>query len=498
MGAHFVGIDVGTQSTKVLLVDGEGGRIIARAARSHVSLQDPATGRFEQDPAVWVAALRGACQELAAAHPSEWQRVLALGVSGQQHGLVVLDERGEVLRPAKLWCDTSTQAEAEELSQRLKRNVPVGFTASKLLSLVRREPEHAARVHRVLLPHDYINWVLSGEAWMECGDASGTGFFDSGARRFDPTALAAIDARLVDWLPPLAEASSLPARLSTRGRELTGLPEGCAISAGSGDNMCSALGAGAVREGLAVLSLGTSATIFARSEKPVHDPRGWIAPFCDAAGGWLPLACVMNATAAVQEWTQLFGGTREEFEAAALRAAPGAGGLSVLPFLVGERVPDLPQARASLHGWQSGALTRENLARAILEGVAHSLRLCLEQFGKLGLPAEELRVVGGAALSPAWQRVLADVLQVPLAIGQESETAALGAALQAQWAHSCAGAGAQTQAARAERAAMLSSVLAPHLAATARVDPDHRLADQAAAGQVQHRERLALLYGVRA
>jgi len=492
MGAHFVGIDVGTQSTKVLLVDGERGCVVARAARGHVSLQDPASGRFEQDPAVWLAALRGACQELSATHPREWRSVQAVGVSGQQHGLVVLDEQGEVLRPAKLWCDTSTQAEAEELSQALGRRIPVGFTASKLLWLLRREPEHAARVRRVLLPHDYINWVLSGKAWMECGDSSGTGFFDSDARRFDARALARIDARLEDWLPPLVEARSLPARLDARGCELTGLFEGTAIAAGSGDNMCSALGAGAVCEGLAVLSLGTSATIFAHSARPVHDPRGWIAPFCDAAGAWLPLACVMNATAAQEEWTRLFGGSRAEFEAAALRAPLGAGGLCILPYLIGERVPDLPHARASLHGWRSGALTRENLARAILEGVAHSLRLCLEQFTALGLAAEELRVVGGAASSPAWQRVLADVLQVPLSIGAESETAALGAALQAQWAH----AGVASSSCGAPLPT-LSTLVEPHLAHAARVEPDRTLGAQAADAQAQHRQRLALLHGVR-
>lgn len=482
MGRYFVGIDVGTQSTKVLLVDGDAARVHGRAARPHVSLQDPATGRFEQEPRVWIEALRAACAELSARHPSEWKAVVALGVSGQQHGLVALDERGEVLRPAKLWCDTSTSREAAELSAKLGRPVPVGFTASKLLHLVQNEPEHAARVRRVLLPHDYINFVLSGDAWMECGDASGTGFFDPAAREFDARALSAVDARLAGWLAPLVAARTLPARLSARGRELTGLSAGCAIAAGSGDNMCSAIGAGAVRPGVTVLSLGTSATIFARSASVPHDPRGWIAPFCDATGAWLPLACVMNATAVVAEWNGLCGGTREDFEAAALRAAPGAGGLALLPFLVGERVPDLPRACGVLDGWRSGSLTRDNLARALLEGVANNLQLCLEHFAQQGMPTPGLRVVGGAAASAAWQRVLADLLGVPLSISAEAETAALGAALQAQWA--------------ASPGLALEEIVAAHERESVVIEPDRRLSAWAQEQAQAFREQLRRLHGV--
>ena len=430
----FLGLDVGTQGTKALLIDIQAQRVLARASSSYGLIEGLPPGAAEQHPATWIAAIRAACAELFRERAAERARVGGIGVSGQQHGLVVLDGAGGVLRAAKLWCDTSTAREAERLSERLGQRVPVGYTASKILWLAEAEPRVFERVARVLLPHDYVNFALTGSAWMECGDASGTGFFDARTRRFDPRALAAVDERLAGLLPGLVAADALPGTLSAAGAQLTGLSVGTPVSAGSGDNMCSAIGAGATREGVLVCSLGTSATIFHHSATPLVDPEGLIAPFCDAAGGWLPLLCVMNATGVAEEVRRAFALSHERFDELALSAAPGAGGLTFLPYLAGERVPDLPQASGVLHGLRPGALDPALLARAALEGVALNLQWGLERLRALGTRAEELHLVGGASRSRAWARILADVLGLRVLPLAEPESAALGAALQAAWA----------------------------------------------------------------
>ncbi len=316
----YLGLDVGTQGTKALLVDVDAGRVLARASSAYGLIEGLGPGAAEQHPSTWLAAIRAACGELFRGREELRARVAGLAVSGQQHGLVVLDERGSVLRAAKLWCDTSTVREAEELSARLGRRVPVGFTASKVTWLARAEPALFARVAHVLLPHDYVDFALTGERWMECGDASGTGFFDVAARRFDPRALEAVDARLASLLPPLVAPDAIGARLSSAGAELTGLAPGTSVAAGSGDNMCSAIGSGATRGGVVVCSLGTSATIFHHRAHPSVDPEGLVAPFCDASGGWLPLLCVMNVTGVVEEVPRLRADARAARRARARRA----------------------------------------------------------------------------------------------------------------------------------------------------------------------------------
>lgn len=430
----FLGLDVGTQGTKALLVDLERACVIARASSSYGLIEGLPAGAAEQHPSTWIAAIRAACAELFRERPKDRMRVGGVGVSGQQHGLVVLDARGEVLRAAKLWCDTSTVAEAQRLSEQVGRRVPVGFTASKISWLARTQPELFARVAHVLLPHDYVNFALTGEYWMECGDASGTGFFDVRERRFDARALECVHSRLSGLLPPLVDAHALPGALSAAGAQLTGLPVGTPVAAGSGDNMCSAMGSGATREGVLVCSLGTSATIFHHSSKPVIDPEDLIAPFCGASGGWLPLLCVMNATGVAEEVRRAFALSRERFDELVLARAPGADGITFLPYLAGERVPDLPLACGVLHGLRPGSLDPALLARAALEGVALNLQWGLERMRALGTRADELNLVGGASRSRAWARILADVLGLRVRPLAEPESAALGAALQAAWA----------------------------------------------------------------
>jgi xylulokinase len=438
----FLGLDVGTQGTKALLLDGDSGAVAGRGAAPHGLIAGLPEGAVEQDPQQWLDAARAAsAQALAAAGRGAAARVAGVAVSGQQHGLVVLDGEERVVRPAKLWCDTSTAAEAEELSAALGRRVPVGYTASKILWLKRREPQRWAAVKRVLLPHDYLNLMLTGEATMEAGDASGTGLFDPVARRFDAAAIAAVDARLFELLPPLLPAGSPAGPLTDAGARLIGLRAGVPVATGSGDNMLSAIGSGATRPGVAVASLGTSGTVFSYSPRPVVDPAGLIAPFCDATGGWLPLLCVMNCTNVTEEVRAAFGagagGDHAEQLAAltdaAARVPPGCGGVLWLPYLQGERVPDLPRAAGALVGLRAGSLSPGMLFRAAIEGTTLNIGWGVERMRALGLPVSRVRVVGGGAQNALWRQILADVLAAPVERLAEAESAALGAALQAQW-----------------------------------------------------------------
>ena len=425
MAELFLGLDVGTQATKALLVDTERG-IIGRAATGYGLIEGLPAGAAEQHPDTWIAAVREVAARVLAGHDAG--RVAGVGVSGQQHGFVALDSAGAVLRPAKLWCDTSTSAEAARLG------VPTGFTASKILWLKEHEPESFARLATVLLPHDYVNFRLTGVLCMEPGDASGTGFFDAVAGRFDPAAMARIDVGLADRLPPLRQPGELAGRVSAEGASLLGVREGVPVSTGGGDNMMSAVGSGAVVEGIAVLSLGTSGTIFCRTDSPPFDPSGLIAPFCGSVGGWLPLLCVMNLTGVTEEVVRATGLDHATLTARATAVPIGCGGVTWLPFLLGERVPDLPDATGTLLGLRPGSLDPGVLYRAALEGTSCNLAHGLARMRSVGISPSELRLVGGASANALWRQVLADVLEVPVRRLVEPESAALGAALQALWA----------------------------------------------------------------
>jgi xylulokinase len=432
--SHTIGFDVGTQSTKGLLVEMASGRVVARAARAHGLIEGLPAGAAEQHPDTWVQALEEVAHDLLAHVRRE--QVVAVGVSGQQHGLVALDANDRPVRAAKLWCDTSTADEAADLSRELGHLVPTGYTASKVRWMARREPANWKRVRHVLLPHDWINFVLCGERAMECGDASGTGWFDVRERRFDERAVAAIDVRLAECLPRLAradEAHTPLGRVTARAAERFGLAPGTLVSRGGGDNMMSAIGAGAVRPGVVVASLGTSGTVFAHSDVPVVDPAGLVAPFCGSAGAWLPLVCVMNATGPAEEVARAFGLAHADLTDRARAVAPGCDGLLWLPYLVGERVPDLPRATGTLLGMRAGALEPGRLYRAALEGVSANLAWGASRLAAFGVRADEVRLVGGAARNPLWREILAACFEAPVLLLEESESAALGAALQAAW-----------------------------------------------------------------
>ena len=397
----FLGIDCGTGSTKALLLDASDGRALNVRAAPH-ELDARPDGTSEQDPADWIAAATTAVRSVLADTPGA--TILGIGVSGQQHGLVVLDAAGEPVRPAKLWNDTTTVEECGILTDSVG-GIPAaleltgnrflaGYTAPKLLWLRRHEPEAYAAARRFCLPHDYLNLWLTGDFATEPGDASGTAYFDVRRREYSAPVLAAIDAERPwdDALPPVAESRSILGELRPAAAQALGLPPGIPVSAGGGDNMCAAIGVGAVRPGPVVVSLGTSATAFGHCESPALDPAGEVSAFCDSTGGWLPLACTLNGTGVV-DWTRaVLGETAPSVDVALDGSPPGAGGLTFLPYLSGERTPDLPRATGVLLGLRLDHRPGD-LVRAAVEGVTDGLAFALEALGRTGVAADRLIAV---------------------------------------------------------------------------------------------------------
>ncbi len=437
----FLGIDSGTQSTKAVALDLDRGKVIAEARAPHRLIAGLPAGHREQHPEDWTRALDRVLRELVA--KIDRSRVRGLGVSGQQHGFVPLDGNGAVIRPAKLWCDTSTTAECAELTKRLGGDKAVvretglpflpGYTAPKILWLKKHEPENWRRLRHILLPHDYLNFHLTGNYFMEHGDASGTALMDVRRRRWSSRVLAAIDRDLGDYLPPLTSSRAAAGELLPPLARRYGFRAGVLVSAGGGDNMMGAIGTGNVTPGVVTCSLGTSGTIYAYSAKPVVDPRGEIAAFCDSTGGWLPLLCTMNVTGVTEQVCALFGWTHAQLERAAARAPAGADGLLLLPYLDGERTPNLPHATGTLTGLTRRTFMPGYLARAAYEGVALNLNYGLQRLRALGIKPTEIRLTGGGAKSALWRQILADVFGVPVVKMVSDESAALGAALQAAW-----------------------------------------------------------------
>lgn len=435
----YLGIDLGTQSLKALVYDAENRRIAASAS-SPLDLNSRADGTREQLALWWVEALRAALGEL----PREVRgRVAALGVSGQQHGFVPLDAGGDVLAPVKLWCDTATTAECDEISGRfggaarcieaVGNPILPGYTASKILWLKKHRPEAYSALATVLLPHDYLNFYLGGERFMECGDASGTGLLDIRRRTWHEGMLAALDPDrdLGPCLPRLLEAGVVGARLLPERAAELGLPAGIPIACGGGDNMMAALGTGNVRPGRLTVSLGTSGTMFAYSDEPCVDPRGELAAFCSSTGGWLPLLCTMNCTVAVEQARALLRTDLDELEALLRESGPGANGVVVLPFYNGERAPNLPHGRGCIMGLDTTNSTRANILQASMEAAIYGLRGGMEAFGRVGCAIGEIRITGGGARSRRWRQMVADIFNVPVLLPALDEGAALGAALNA-------------------------------------------------------------------
>ena len=483
-----VGLDVGTQSTKGLLIDPERGLVLARSASAYGLIEGLAPGAAEQDPATWEQASVDVLRPLIAAASEAGQTIRAIGVSGQQHGCVLLDRDGQPVRAAKLWCDTETAKEAAQLSEILGHSIPTGYTASKVRWVARHEPDAWAKTKTVLLPHDFLNLRLTGEACMEAGDASGTGWFDPRTRTFDKRAMEAVDPALSGKVPGLIGAGEPAGVVSEAGAKRFGLAPGTLVSSGGGDNMMSAIGAGASTPGACVVSMGTSGTVFTYSDQPVIDPEGLIAPFCDSSGGWLPLLCVMNLTGVTEGVVRLTGRDHGDLTRAATQIKAGCEGLLWMPFLAGERVPDLPGATGTLLGMRDQHLDGAMLYRAALEGTSLNLGWGVGRLNRLGVDTSRLHLVGGAAQNPLWRQILGAVLKAEVRVLEEPEAAALGAGLQAAWTHGrVEGAGVVT----------LSELSAPFLGAPGTSEPVHpELSEHYAAQALDYAAALKNHYGV--
>lgn len=440
----FLGVDCGTQGSKALVLDADSGRVLGEGSARH-SLISGANGRREQQPSDWLAAFEQASHAALNAAGITGEQILAIGVSGQQHGLVLLDEQGEVLRPAKLWCDTESAEQNQRLLdylggeagslERLGVAIAPGYTVSKLLWTREQHPELFERIAHILLPHDYLNYWLSGRCCAEYGDASGSGYFDVRRRVWDSELLNHIDpsGRLVAALPELIESDRCLGRIRPQLAQRLGLNPAAMIASGGGDNMLGAIGTGNIQPGAITMSLGTSGTLYAYADQPRVSPQPQVATFCSSSGGWLALICTMNLTSASGLIQQLLALDIEQFGALLAEAPIGAEGLLLLPFFNGERVPALPNARASLHGMSSDNLSRANLCRAVVEGSLFGLRYGLDLLRASGIESRSIRLIGGAAKSPVWRQIVADIMQTPLICPRHTEAAALGAAIQAAW-----------------------------------------------------------------
>jgi len=438
-----IGIDSGTQSTKVLVVDANNGKVLGEGAKAHRLIGGLPAGAKEQHPADWIDATQAGIRAALKQARATAGEVRAIGVSGQQHGFVPLDKKGAVIRPAKLWCDTSTAAECDEIMAKLGglkgsvkelgNAVLPGFTAGKILWLKKHEPKNFRRLATVLLPHDYLNFWLTGNAVMEFGDASGTALLNVRTRKWSRKTLKAIDAGLEAKLPKLISSDQPAGTLRAATAKRLGLSTGVLVSAGGGDNMMGAIGTGNTHPGVVTASFGTSGTIYACAGKPVVDPKGEIAAFCDSTNRWLPLLCTMNVTVATELIRKDFKWTHAQYEAAARKAPVGSDGLLLLPYLEGERTPNVPDGTGVYFGVRAGTFTEKHFARATMEGVTLGMNYGLRRVEKLGVKPTQIRATGGGANSKLWRQIMADVFNAQVVTLKVGEGAAYGAALQGLW-----------------------------------------------------------------
>lgn len=446
----YLGVDCGTQGTKVLVLDPEQSRIRGEGYAPHQLISGPG-GRREQEPQWWVDAFLESYRQALATSGIDSRTIRAIGVSGQQHGLVVLDRDGRVIRPAKLWCDTESAPQNADLMQQLGGEagslaklglvVATGYTLSKLLWLKQKEPEHFAAIAHILLPHDYLNYWLTGRIASEYGDSSGTGYFDIRRRRWVPEILDLIapGGRLERSLPPLIESREPVGQVRADVAALLGLSDDVLVASGGGDNMMGAIGTGNIEDGIMTMSLGTSGTLYGFCSNPPEQPQPLVASFCSSSNGWLPLICTMNLAGVVDGVRDLFGFDRRTLEKQASQAPIGADGITLLPFFNGERVPALPDASGSLLGLTTQNFQAGNLCRAALEGTTFGLRYGLDLLREISMKrrdiCQEIRLIGGGAKSLFWRQLVADIMDTRIICPRILEAAALGGAIQAAWCH---------------------------------------------------------------
>jgi D-xylulose kinase len=436
--AYIAGFDLGTQSAKLLILDTVTKKTVALDSFTYPLIVKDG-GVREQEASYWEESLETLFKRVDEKIRSQ---IISIGVSGQQHGFVPMDKDGKVLSPVKLWCDTSTATECEELTAKLggvdkvysliQNRILPGYTVGKVYAYKKYQSNLFDKMEHILLPHDYINYLLTGRYVTESGDASGTAYFNIEKKEWAWEVLEAIDPDK-GWknvLPTLVPSTSAIGTVSREAAAKYGIPESVTVSAGGGDNMMCAIGLGVVKDGMMAISMGTSGTLFALSEKPVIDREGTLAAFCSSSGAYLPLLCTMNCTVASENVRALLDMDVKTLDKEAEKAGIGAGGLIMLPYLNGERSPNYPNGKGLISGFTSANMTKENIARASLESAVYSLRTGLEPFQKASFNARAIALSGGGAKSPLWRQMVSDVFSLPVKVAKIGENAALGAAVQ--------------------------------------------------------------------
>jgi len=447
MPARVLGIDIGTGGTRALIV-GEDGRILASATEEHEAFASPKIGWAEQRPEDWWRATGIAVRKALDQSNLRGDQISCVGFSGQMHGAVMLDAAGEVVRPALIWCDVRTEKQCKELNERIgsERLIQLtcnpalpNFTLTKLLWVRENEPESWKRVRYVMLPKDYVRFRLTGERAIDAADASGTLMLDVASRKWSAEVLEAVQIN-ASLLPTVFESPDICAKISAVGAEATGLAAGTPVVAGAGDQAAGATGMGIVTPGAVSATIGTSGVVFAATDRPALDPRGRLHTFCHAVPGRWHVMGVTQAAGLSLRWfrdrlacpsTKSGGDPYETLTAEAATVPAGADGLLWAPYLMGERTPHLDaEARGALVGL-TASHTRAHVVRAILEGVAFSLKDTFTIFEEMNVPVKSIRLGGGGARSSLWRQIQADVYGHEVEIVEAEEGAAYGAAILA-------------------------------------------------------------------
>lgn len=438
---YLLGLDISTTGAKALLIDAAGA--VIGSATSPLTLSTPRPLWSEQAPADWWAGMAASIRRLLAEQHVAAADIAAIGLTGQMHGLVLLDESGQVLRPAILWNDGRTQAQCDAMRTRLGRarliqitgnDALTGFTAPKVLWVQQNEPEIYAQARHILLPKDFIRFKLTGDYAMDKAGAAGTILFDLHARQWSPEVLASLEIP-AEWLPPTFEGTEITGVVSAAAAAETGLAAGTPVVGGGGDQAAQAVGVGAVEPGIVALTLGTSGVVFATTPSALVEPEGRLHAFCHAVPGrWHFMGVMLSAAGSLQWHRDILapGVSFDDLTAEAGAVTPGSEGLLFLPYLTGERTPHPdPLARGAWIGLTIRH-SRPHLTRAVLEGVAFGIKDSFTLIQRAGLgDIQQVRVSGGGARSSLWRQILADVLNVELVTVNTTEGAAYGAALLA-------------------------------------------------------------------
>ncbi len=443
---YLLGIDVGTGGTRAIVVDA-GGRVVASATEDHRAFTSPQIGWAEQDPCDWWRGCGAAVRKVLVKGRLRGDHIACVGLSGQMHGAVLLDEQARVVRPALIWCDVRTDKQSRDLTAQigvehliqLACNPPLtNFTLTKCLWVRENEPENWKKVRSVMLPKDYVRLQLTGERATDVADASGTLLLDVAHRRWSKEILALVQME-ESVLPALYESPEICGQVSAAGAAATGLRCGTPVVAGAGDQASGAIGMGVVSPGTVSATIGTSGVVLAATDGPALDPRGRLHTFCHAVPGrWIVMGVTQAAGLSLRWFRDQFaGGTNghvdsyERLTAEAAKTPPGCDGLLWAPYLMGERTPHLdPMARGMLVGL-TASHTRAHVIRAIMEGVAFSLRDTFMIFQEIAVPVGTIRLGGGGARSALWRQIQADIYGQRVQTVEAEEGAAYGAAILA-------------------------------------------------------------------